>query len=564
MKYWMMCLLALYVVACTDYAGKIEDKYEIALQKCDEEASNLKSSKSSALSKTMAENQKGFDIVVRDFEVYHPDFENFQEEAYNSLTNKRTGSFPDSWLPSYVSNAEWVSRRSDYMTFGCGSTQTPMYGIAIGANGYPHDIMTAYGATSTMPDYVKNVYDPSGYAWYGEFSDCAYDPKLNPLGLHSMRGLVNDLCTDAFNTWSTNMDDSRKTCNKICKNHQWSQIVYVTPGMVEQTLLFSVNSVTGALDLRNPLITRARYACDNVYFEQWFSDVEGVNKRSNSVLYLTQDPSAPNFYEFDKNWNNGGFFPLDSVDASFNWMSQNPNMPNQFGPQSLSIFCPPYDYQWAATQTDFLGFSTAELCNSWKLYGGPKDGNAAVTAAMSSPIGLYHLRNFGFTVMGYAAFKYQKGAGEIFEFVGDDDMWVFVDGVLAMDLGGTHLAATGKVDMDYLASKGHGCYKNNPLLDSCSTKLDIDGTWRDQSWHYIHFFYADRQSDGSNLRIRSSLSQLATLEDASPSTEPSAQTPDPTGNQSTTDPNNTGNQSKTEPLNKTEEEKINDCLQRYQ
>ena len=536
-SFLLVLMLLLAFSACTDYEAQIDDEYEEWLGQNDSEnkssSKDIVSSSSKAIDSSSAAtvtevyegNQRFFDIVIRDFSVIHPDFENFQEEAYNSIYNggKKTGrnaigTFPDTWHASYASNTEWTSRRSDYTNYGCGNSLTPQYGIAVGVNGYPHDLVSQSGAMSTTPTYVQQVLDQTGYAWYGEFKDCQYDTKWNPLGLKRMRGLVSDLCSDASGSWDATLADDKKSCSgpKVCKSHSWSQIVYTTPGMVEQKLIFPPDPSTGDLDMYEPIITRARFACDNGYFEQWYSDVEGINKRTNTFLTLDQDPAEPSYFEIVRNWNNGGYFPLDSIsdDGNFQWISQKSLFPNQYGPQSLSIFCPPYAYQWADTQTDFMGESTASLCNAWLNAGGPKSENAAAEAALgavgtSYNIGLRHLRNYGFTVMGYAKFKYKKGQHEVFKFTGDDDMWIFVDGVLVVDLGGTHLAASGIADMDYLSQNGHGCHAGDPLLDSCAMKLDADGTWLDNSWHHLHFFYADRQSDGSNLHIRSSLSELA-------------------------------------------------------
>lgn len=45
-----------------------------------------------------------------------------------------------------------------------------------------------------------------------------------------------------------------------------------------------------------------------------------------------------------------------------------------------------------------------------------------------------------------------------------------------MDLGGVHLAASGTVDMDFLAANSHGCHAGDPMQDSCITKLEADGS----------------------------------------------------------------------------------------
>ena len=127
-----------------------------------------------------------------------------------------------------------------------------------------------------------------------------------------------------------------------------------------------------------------------------------------------------------------------------------------------------------------------------------------MVAAKAQPVvGIRHLRNHSFTMMGYARFKYNKGAGEVFEVAGDDDIWIYVDGVLAVDLGGTHLPALGKVDMDFLASHAHGCHSGEPLSTYTGENENCDLersslSWKHGSWHHLHFFYAERQSDASN------------------------------------------------------------------
>lgn len=272
-------------------------------------------------------------MVIRDFDVTHPDFENYQEEAHYSLYSNKKDAAPDSWLPGYVNNSEWLSRRNDYLTMGCGNTESPEAGIAISNNGYPHDTIIALGFTSTTPDYIQTVINPTGYEWYGEYSECMPDPVLNPLGLPVMRGNAAELCTDLADTWTA---DQEKECNKVCKKYNWSQIVYITPGMVSQTLKFNI--VDNQLDMMNPVITKNRSACDNAYFEQWFTDVPGINQRNNTMLLLDQDLTKPTEYSIRKDWNNGGFFPLDSISQnSITWIGNNSETPSQFDPQTLSI-----------------------------------------------------------------------------------------------------------------------------------------------------------------------------------------------------------------------------------
>lgn len=97
----------------------------------------------------------------------------------------------------------------------------------------------------------------------------------------------------------------------------------------------------------------------------------------------------------------------------------------------------------------------------------------------------------------------------VFDFTGDDDVWVFIDGVLVLDLGGIHDPSHGSIDF----ATGAITYDTTPYHDgqpagTISQAFDNAGkTWDSTPYkiHHLSFFYLERGDGGSNCKIRFNL-----------------------------------------------------------
>lgn len=92
--------------------------------------------------------------------------------------------------------------------------------------------------------------------------------------------------------------------------------------------------------------------------------------------------------------------------------------------------------------------------------------------------------NYGFTMEMHTMFAYQEGKGQMVSIQGDDDIWLFLNGIRVVDLGGVHQLQTASVN-----------------LDSAKAALGLENGMN----YTFDFYFAERHTASSSCTITTNL-----------------------------------------------------------
>jgi fibro-slime domain-containing protein len=121
------------------------------------------------------------------------------------------------------------------------------------------------------------------------------------------------------------------------------------------------------------------------------------------------------------------------------------------------------------------------------------------------------LHNFSFTTEVKYWFKYDSTASATLDFTGDDDVWVFVNGRLTVDLGAWHVPLNGSVTI------ANGMVSSTSYTTLTGAPVTTNGTaaqfnLENGKVYLISVFHAERQTEGSSFKLTLSGFNLAPTE----------------------------------------------------
>lgn len=262
----------------------------------------------------------------------------------------------------------------------------------------------------------------------------------------------------------------------------------------------SLSKIFGGIKEVNHLFSQKIYNQTGYYEYSSFENYAYLGENSNFTVYNQLGTPRENDEQFF--FNRGNFMPYNRIVAGR--FSENRNLYDEDG-RRLSFGDPRYNE---------------------KLY--------FTDGTNNYQFGMHIEAEFTQQRDGMATHNMQKKP-MVYEFNGDDDLWVFIDGVLVLDIGGVHDAHSGKIDFStgYVTWYDHEAGDKNkvPKLHTTTIKEMFreagkfpDGTtwirltsaqkvaeyfegntFVDYSHHNFQMFYLERGGGASNLHVKFNL-----------------------------------------------------------
>lgn len=233
--------------------------------------------------------------------------------------------------------------------------------------------------------------------------------------------------------------------------------------------------------------------------EDSYPIVDKGKKESSSYLFSTKEGTGKEFYS-DANYlfkqDADGYYEYDST-KNFAQFNKNTKEFTVYKVPGSSK--DPIDLQQGSKHGSFFPFNTLGDHKYWDI------------PQISEKSPDFH---FGMTMS--AKFIQPKdgkinGNNMVFEFSGDDDVWVYIDGVLVLDIGGIHNSVSGSIDFaEGTVKVGSNNYTLKNLFKEAGAEKEGDfvsrkDIFKDYTVHTINFYYLERGKGDSNCKLKFNL-----------------------------------------------------------